>query len=106
MPTDPSVITVTGADRQALLTDLTLRFGRVDIVEEREVELADGVPGWEVTAQHRPFTEDMPDADVFDAFNNSGAGREDRDESSAGVEAEAEAEYEALAVEAASRAEA
>src|SRR4051794_26316153 len=100
MPTDPSVITVTGADRQALLTDLTLRFGRVDIVEEREVELADGVPGWEVTAQHRPFTEDMPDADVFDAFTNSGAGGEERDES------ETEAQQEALAVEAAAKAEA
>ena len=34
---DASVLTVTGRDRATLLTDLTLRYGRIELLAEREI---------------------------------------------------------------------
>src|SRR4051812_1531801 len=59
MAMDPSVVTVSGPDRAALLTDLTLRFGRIDVVSEREVVLPGGTRGFELTVRHRPFIDDL-----------------------------------------------
>src|SRR5436305_9281363 len=55
-PTDDTV-TVSGPDRASLLAGLTVRFGRVEVVSEREVALANGSPGWELTVSHRPFID-------------------------------------------------
>src|SRR3954452_25254651 len=56
MALEPSVVTVTGPDRSALLTDLTLRFGHIELVSEREIILPGGGRGHELTVRHRPFT--------------------------------------------------
>lgn len=58
MAMEPSVVTVTGPDRAALLTDLTLRFGHIELVSEREIVLPGGSRGHELTVRHRPFTSD------------------------------------------------
>jgi hypothetical protein len=50
-----NTVTVTGSDRTRLLADLTIRLGRVEVVEERAVQLADGSEGWELKVSHRPF---------------------------------------------------
>lgn len=63
MAQDPSVVTASGPDRGALLTDLTLRFGRIDVVGEREVTLPGGARGVEVTVRHQPFTDGLPDVE-------------------------------------------
>src|SRR3954466_5886678 len=66
MAQDQSVVTVRGPDRAALLTDLTLPFGRIDVVEEREVVLPGGGRGVEVTALHQPFTDGLPDIEQLE----------------------------------------
>src|SRR4051812_10017556 len=59
MALEPSVVTVTGPDRAALLTDLTLRFGHIELVSEREIVLQGGGRGHELTVRHRPFTSEL-----------------------------------------------
>ncbi|HWH92939.1 MAG TPA: hypothetical protein VNT03_03680, partial [Baekduia sp.] len=59
MALEPSVVTVTGPDRAALLTDLTLRFGHIELVSEREIVLPGGGRGHELTVRHRPFTSEL-----------------------------------------------
>jgi hypothetical protein len=59
MALEPSVVTVTGPDRSALLTDLTLRFGHIELVSEREIILPGGGRGHELTVRHRPFTSEL-----------------------------------------------
>src|SRR4051794_5405594 len=59
MALEPSVVTVTGPDRSALLTDLTLRFGHIELVSEREIVLPGGGRGHELTVRHRPFTSEL-----------------------------------------------
>ena len=59
MAMEPSVVTVTGPDRSALLTDLTLRFGHIELVSEREIVLPGGGRGHELTVRHRPFTSEL-----------------------------------------------
>src|SRR4051794_32510424 len=59
MASEPSVVTVTGSDRSALLTDLTLRFGHIELVSEREIVLPGGGRGHELTVRHRPFTSEL-----------------------------------------------
>ncbi|MCZ4493470.1 MAG: hypothetical protein JWP53_2401, partial [Conexibacter sp.] len=59
MALEPSVVTVTGPDRSALLTDLTLRFGHIELVSEREIVLPGGSRGHELTVRHRPFTSEL-----------------------------------------------
>jgi len=59
MDLEPSVVTVTGADRSALLMDLTLRFGHIELVSERSVVLPGGRQGHELTVRHRPFTSEL-----------------------------------------------
>jgi hypothetical protein len=66
MAEDPSVVTVSGPDRGALLTDLTLRFGRIDVVGEREVVLPGGARGVEVTVRHQPFTDALTDVEQLE----------------------------------------
>ncbi|MCW3011728.1 MAG: hypothetical protein JWO90_2132, partial [Solirubrobacterales bacterium] len=56
MPASPTTVTVTGPDRSGLLANLTVRFGRVEVVGERQVTLADGSTGWELTVRHESFT--------------------------------------------------
>src|SRR3954471_1076682 len=58
MALEPSVVTVTGPDRAALLTDLTLRFGHIELVSEREIVLPGGGRGHELTVRHRPLTSE------------------------------------------------
>ncbi|MCW2997805.1 MAG: hypothetical protein JWN65_1354, partial [Solirubrobacterales bacterium] len=59
MSATPSTVTVTGPDRAALMANLTVRFGRVEIVAERQIALPGGGAGWELTVQHRPFVSDL-----------------------------------------------
>ena len=54
-PSAPTV-TVTGPDRSGLLANLTVRFGRVEVLGERQVTLPDGTAGWELTVRHESFT--------------------------------------------------
>ena len=58
MPQD--TVTVTGSDRTKLLADLTVRLGRVEVVEEHQVQLADGSEGWQLTVSHQPFVASAP----------------------------------------------
>ncbi|MCW2999944.1 MAG: hypothetical protein JWN65_3493, partial [Solirubrobacterales bacterium] len=41
------------------MANLTVRFGRVEIVAERQIVLPGGASGWELTVQHRPFVSDL-----------------------------------------------
>ena len=51
-----NTVTVTGSDRTRLLADLTVRLGRVEVVEEQpRSTLSDGSEGWQLTVSHRPF---------------------------------------------------
>src|SRR3954447_16788546 len=59
MALEPSVVTVTGPDRAALLTDLTLRFGHIELVSEREIVLPGGGRRHGLTVRHRPFTSEL-----------------------------------------------
>ena len=40
-----NTVTVTGSDRAKLLADLTVRLGRVEVVEEHQVQLGDAPHG-------------------------------------------------------------
>ncbi|MCW3039808.1 MAG: hypothetical protein JWM31_1713, partial [Solirubrobacterales bacterium] len=59
MSAKPSTVTVTGPDRGALMANLTVRFGRVEVVSERQIALPGGGSGWELTVEHRPFVSNV-----------------------------------------------
>ena len=56
MTSSAPTVTVTGPDRSGLLANLTVRFGRVEVLGERQVTLPDGTAGWELTVRHESFT--------------------------------------------------
>ena len=57
-----NTVTVTGSDRTKLLADLTVRLGRVEVVEEHQVQLGDGSEGWQLTVSHRRSSRRRADA--------------------------------------------
>ena len=95
IPSAPTV-TVTGPDRSGLLANLTVRFGRVEVLGERQVTLPDGTAGWELTVRHESFTA---------ARGGGGAGAPSADDRAEAGDVRDAARRARLEVDAAARAE-